>query len=50
MLHNYALFLRDSGRKAEAKTLEAQSRAIIRESLQQNATGMTVDVSAFRRK
>jgi tetratricopeptide (TPR) repeat protein len=50
MLYNYARFLRDSGRKAEAKTLEAQSRAVIRESEQRNAAGMTVDVSAFRRK
>jgi tetratricopeptide (TPR) repeat protein len=50
MLHNYALFLRDCGRKAEAKTLEAQSRAVIRESAQRDGTGLTVDASAFRRK
>lgn len=50
MLHNYALFLRDCGRKAEAKTLEAQSRAVIEESALRNAAGMTVDASAFRRK
>jgi tetratricopeptide (TPR) repeat protein len=50
MLYNYARFLRDCGRKAEAKTLEAQSRVIVRESEQRNAAGMTVDVSAFRRK
>jgi tetratricopeptide (TPR) repeat protein len=50
MIYNYALFLRKNGRKAEAKTLEAQSRAVIRESAQRNGAGMTVDVSAFRPK
>jgi tetratricopeptide (TPR) repeat protein len=47
MLHNYAAFLRESGHKAEAKTLEAQSRAVIRENAQQNAVGLTMDASAF---
>jgi tetratricopeptide (TPR) repeat protein len=48
MLHNYAVFLRHDGRKAESKTLEAQSQAVIHESALTNAAGKTVDVSAFR--
>ena len=50
MLHNYADFLRETGRKGEAKTLEAQSRAVLHDSMRRNGAGMTVDVSAFRRK
>ena len=50
MLYNYSRFLRDCGRKAEAKTLEAKSRAVIQDSARRNAAGMTVDVSAFRQK
>jgi len=48
MLHNYAGFLHDCGRKSEAKILEARSRAVLQQSARRNAAGMTVDVSAFR--
>jgi tetratricopeptide (TPR) repeat protein len=50
MLHNYAGFLRDCGRKSEAKVLEARSRAALQQSARRNGAGMTVDVSAFRQK
>jgi tetratricopeptide (TPR) repeat protein len=44
----YAKFLRDSGRKAAAKTLEAQAHSVLRDHARTNGTGMTVDVSSFR--
>jgi len=47
ILHNYALFLKDTGRKSEAKTVEARSRSVLQESARRNGLGMTVDVSAF---
>ncbi|HXB73651.1 MAG TPA: tetratricopeptide repeat protein [Candidatus Acidoferrales bacterium] len=50
MLHNYAGFLRDCGRKSEAKVLEARSRAALQQSARLNGVGMTVDVSSFRQK
>jgi len=50
MLHNYAGFLRDCGRKSEAKVLEARSRTALQQSARRNGAGMTVDVSAFRPK
>ena len=50
LLHNYAGFLRDCGRKSEAKILEARSRAAFQQSARRNGIGMTVDVSAFRQK
>ena len=50
MLHNYATFLRASGRKSEAKALEAHSREVIQQSARRNGVGMTVDVSAFQQK
>ena len=48
MLHNYAGFLRDTGRKSEAKKLEAHSKEVLRDGARRNGAGMTVDVSAFR--
>lgn len=50
MLYNYAEFLRKTGHKPEAKVLEARAREVIEQSVRQNGTGMTVDVSAFRGK
>ena len=50
MLHNYAGFLRDCGRKSEAKALESRARDVIRQSARRNGAGMTVDVSAFRQQ
>src|SRR5438067_1532701 len=50
VLLNYAEFLRASGRKAEAKTLEAQSRSVLLESARRNGLGLTVDVSTLRAK
>jgi tetratricopeptide (TPR) repeat protein len=49
LLTNYSSFLQKTGRKAEAKKLEAQAKNVQIESARRNGTGMTVDVSAFRR-
>ena len=48
VLLNYAGFLRQSGRKAVAKTLAARANATLRDHARTNGRGMTVDVSAFR--
>jgi hypothetical protein len=50
VLSNYAAFLRMNGRKAEAKTVEAQSKEVLRDSARRNGLGMTVDASALRRQ
>lgn len=50
ILQNYAAFLQDSGRKAEAKPLQAQAKKILKLAAQRSGAGMTVDVSAFRKK
>jgi tetratricopeptide (TPR) repeat protein len=50
MLHNYADFLSETGRKSEARKLEAHSKEVLRESARRNGTGMTVDVSSFRQR
>src|SRR5208283_1115845 len=47
-LADYALFLRRTGHKAEARSVEAQVRAAHAVSPRVPAAAMTVDVSAFR--
>ena len=48
VLNNYAEFLNMNGRKAEARTLAAQAKDVLRESARRNGLGMTVDASALR--
>jgi superfamily I DNA/RNA helicase len=50
VLNNYAEFLNMNGRKAEAKTLAAQAKDVLRDSARRNGLGMTVDASALRSK
>jgi tetratricopeptide (TPR) repeat protein len=50
VLNNYAEFLGMNGRKAEAKTLAAKARDVLRDSARRNGLGMTVDASALRPK
>ena len=49
VLHNYADYLRDAGDKAGAKTVEARSAKILRDSRRINGMGSVIDVSALRR-
>jgi tetratricopeptide (TPR) repeat protein len=50
VLTNYAEFLHMNGRKAEAKTLAAQAKEVLRDSARRNGLGTTVDASALRSK
>jgi tetratricopeptide (TPR) repeat protein len=50
VLFNYSAFLRANGRKAEARTLEVQSKDVLRDSAYRNGLGMTVDASTLRAK
>jgi hypothetical protein len=50
VLNNYAEFLNMNGRKAEARTLAAQAKDVLRDSARRNGLGMTVDASALRAK
>jgi tetratricopeptide (TPR) repeat protein len=50
VLLNYAAFLRNTGHKREAKSLEARSRDARRESARRDGTKLIVDASAFRLK
>lgn len=50
LLLSYASSLKKVGRKAEAKRLQGQAAAILRDVAKSTGTGMTVDVSALRAK
>jgi tetratricopeptide (TPR) repeat protein len=47
-LQIYAAFLRSTGRKREAKALEARSKNVLRDNARRDGVGLTVDASAFR--
>ena len=47
-LADYALFLRRTGHKAEARSVEAQVRTALADSPRIDGVGMSVDVSSFR--
>jgi tetratricopeptide (TPR) repeat protein len=48
LLNNYAAFLRKTGEKSRAKTMEAQARSMNRDNRSRDGLGLTVDVSSFR--
>jgi tetratricopeptide (TPR) repeat protein len=50
VLLSYASFLRNTGHKREAKSLEARSRDVRHENARRDGTDLIVDVSAFRLK
>jgi tetratricopeptide (TPR) repeat protein len=49
ILGNYALHLRATGNKSKAKSLEARSAAILRDTRRRNGIGVTVDAAALER-
>jgi hypothetical protein len=44
----YAIYLRQTGDKARAKAMEAQSSQILKESGRRNGVGLLIDVTALR--
>jgi tetratricopeptide (TPR) repeat protein len=48
VLSNFAAFLRQSGRRTEAKAWERRSQAALQEYARDHGIGMTVDISTFK--
>jgi hypothetical protein len=50
LLANYAALLRESGDKATARTLQARSDQLLKQTALRGGLGMVIDISAFPKK